>query len=245
MGSAPRFFVEDAVLDAPTLLLPPDAAHHARRVLRLGKGDPVRLHDGRGNAADGRIVALSAAAVEVEVEGWSPTQSEPRLRVTIAQALPKSAEKLEQVLQHGTEIGAAGFIVFGAARSVARLEAGEKRQKRLARWRSIVRSAAEQSGRGVLPPVEWAEDIRVLGEQGAGALLALHESARTPLRAALPAPIPSRLRLAIGPEGGFTDAEMDTLRQSGAVAVSLGPRILRTETAALAALAQILYASGD
>jgi len=176
--------------------------------------------------------------------------AEPALRVTIAQALPKTAEKLEAVLQHGTEIGAAGFIVWHSQRSVARLEAGDKRAKRLDRWRGIIRGAAEQSARGALPTVEWTEGGAELIARfpDYDAVLILQESAapgsfRSSMET-LPAAV-SKLLLIVGPEGGLSDAEVAAFTAAGGRPVSLGPRILRTETAALAAVAQALYARGE
>jgi len=247
MSSLPRFFVPPALLTADEVTLPTEAAHHARTVLRLRVGEEALVHDGAGGGARVALTEVGPKAVQARVVERFAVHTEPRLRITVAQALPKTADKVDQVLQHGTEVGAAGFLFFPAQRSVARLEGRDKVERRVERWRAIVQGAAEQSGRGVLPTVEWLTGGEALAERlsGCGASLTLHESAGTPLRVALsppPAAAAADLCLVVGPEGGLTEAEVVRFAAAGAAAVSLGPRVLRTETAALVALAQILYA---
>lgn len=245
MSSTPRFFVPPAAVVGDTVTLPPDAAHHAAAVLRLRPGEPVRIHVGDGSALDCTLSEVTSKIATAQVNRCTALDTEPRLRITVAQALPKNADKLEQVLQHGTEIGAAAFVVFPSARSVARLEP-EKLEKRLIRWRGIIRGAAEQSGRGMLPDVSWCASLpEATGvcESPCAALL-LHEGATTRLAQALedvPASV-TQILVVVGPEGGFTENEVAGFTARGSKAISLGPRILRTETAALVALAQILFA---
>lgn len=252
-SSAPRFFVPPlSVADMQIAALPAEAAHHARNVLRLRPGEAVALHDGLGFAYDALLEEVSAKAVTMRITGRRALASEPRTRITIAQALPRTPDKVEQVLQHGTEAGAAGFVLFAGQRSVARLADGEKIDRRLQRWRGIVLGAAEQSGRGVLPDVAWVSGAAELTARFAGAerVLVLHEGATLPLAAALRGldvgeeeGAPARLCVVVGPEGGLDAVdEVARFQAAGAVPVSLGPRVLRTETAALVAVAQILYA---
>lgn len=250
MSSTPRFFVPPEAIVGDTVTLPTEAAHHARNVLRLRVGEAVVLHDGLGVAYQATLTDLSGKVVQAQVTRRAPVLAEPRTRITVAQALPKTSDKIEQVLQHGTEIGAAGFLFFAAKRSVARLAEGEKIDKRLLRWRGILQGAAEQSGRGIIPSVEWAGLTPDLAKRlpDFDRTLILHESAALPLAAVL-AEIPLeqsrqiRLLIVVGPEGGLDDqSEVPMLTDAGGVSVSLGPRILRTETAALVALTQILFA---
>jgi 16S rRNA (uracil1498-N3)-methyltransferase len=246
MSSTPRFFVPPDAIQDDTILLPPEAAHHARNVLRLRAGERLLIHDGCGTAYDCLLAEGPGKSAVAQIAARGPVRTEPRTRVTVAQALPKTPDKVEQVLQHGTEVGAAGFLLFAGCRSVARLAEGDKIEKRLARWRDIVRAAAEQSGRGVLPSVEWRPSAGdVGGTFGAyDAALVLHEGATRPLRGVLDAlpPPAARLLIVVGPEGGLTDDEVDLFAERGGRIVLLGPRVLRTETAALVGLAQILYA---
>ena len=246
MSSTPRFFVPPEAIAGDTLTLPPDDAHHARSVLRLRAGEVVLIHDGRDRVYRGTLTEVTARAVTARVDPPTPAGTEPTTRITVAQALPKTTDKIEQVLQHGTEVGAAGFLVWSAARSVAKLGANDKVDRRLERWRGIVKGAAEQSGRGVLPEVEWATNSRDVAERARGfdATLVAHEAATESLADVL-ARLPgttARLLVIVGPEGGLTDEEVARFAGTGASLVSLGPRVLRTETAALVALAQILFA---
>ncbi len=197
----------------------------------------------------------SGKTVTATVQSAGAVQTEPVLRVTIAQALPKTADKMEQVLQHGTEIGAARFVFFPAFRSVARWDSRDKTEKRLDRWRQIVQAAAEQSGRGVLPDVSYQPNPQAIVQRllqpsattedaTQRAAFVCHEAAELPLRAAL-ADLPDNLgnlTALIGPEGGFTNEEVALFTDAGAISISLGPRVLRTETAALVAVSQILFA---
>ena len=133
---------------------------------------------------------------------------------------------------------------FGGDRSVAKLESNDKVAKRLERWNSIIRSSAEQSGRAMLPPISWHSNLRDVVHHVHHPFLILHEEADTPLRSVIKSHVSttSGFALIVGPEGGLSPAEVATCRSQGGTAISLGPRILRTETAALAAIAQLSFA---
>ncbi|MDX1934385.1 MAG: RsmE family RNA methyltransferase [Capsulimonadales bacterium] len=244
MSTTPRFFVPPEAIVGSEAVLPPEVLHHARTVLRLRPGEILILHDGRGFAHE--AIFGEGKSSTVVVRRSYPLKTEPVLRITVAQALTRTGEKMEQVLQHGTEIGAAGFIVFPAERSVARPESAEKWEKRKERWAAIVKSASEQSRRAVLPTVEWEPRLAAVAERLGRFDLAvvLHESAEAAFRTVFPPPETpiGTLLLLVGPEGGWTENEVEVLARVGGRPVNLGPRILRTETAALAALAQALYA---
>jgi 16S rRNA (uracil1498-N3)-methyltransferase len=245
MSTTPRFFVPPEAIIEETAVLPPGVLHHAGQVLRLRPGEPIILHDGNGFAYEATMGAGKSATVRISRRYALDT--EPVLRITIAQALPKTSEKAEQILQHGTEIGATGFLFFPSERSVARLEAGDKIEKRLRRWSEIVKSAAEQSRRGRIPTIEWEPRFAPVGARLSAfdRALILHESATVPLRQGFSpdsAPDSPTCCLFVGPEGGFTHAEVSSLAEAGGRAVHLGPRILRTETAALVGLSQLLFA---
>lgn len=248
MSSVPRFFVPPAAIAGDTVTLPAEAAHHAATVLRLREGEAVLIHDGTGAGYACQLLRVSPKSATARVESRFIVATEPATRITVAQALPKTGEKIEQVLQHGTEIGAAGFVLFQAERSVARMEQREKIEKRLERWRGIVQGAAEQSGRGRLPTVEWARSpVEVAARPEETLRLVLHEKADGTLRDALESDAGSArdLLFVVGPEGGFTEGEVRTLSGAAGRVVSLGPRVLRTETAALVALAQALFARNE
>ncbi len=240
MSSIPRFFVSPSdILDCRTVTLPPEDSHHAYAVLRLRGGETIIVLDNTGTEHEARLTEVGKHRVTAEIVQSRPCETEPKTKVTIYHAIPKTAEKIEQVLQHGTEIGATGFAIFRSARSVVWLDPARE-DRRLTRWRGIVKASAQQSGRGILPEVTWC-----------GANLPpdtavpffLHEKSAIPLRDVLQQvpPEQSRFALYVGPEGGFTEEEITKAVRQGAISISLGPRILRTETAALVALSQILY----
>ncbi len=242
MSSVPRFFVARNAVDSTQVILSPEDAHHARSVLRLRAGEAIEVCLSDGLVHYCTLTEVEAGRVAAEINQSGASTAEPRLRITVVQALPKNDDKVEQVLQHGTEIGAAGFFLFLSARSVARPDEA-RLKKRMERWRGIVKAAAQQSGRASLPEVAWGGSTSGLPVLTGDNAFVLHEKASVPLRHALEnlsASAPD-LKLLVGPEGGFTEEEAADAASRGAVVVSLGPRVLRTETAALTALAQILF----
>ncbi|MCA2981706.1 MAG: 16S rRNA (uracil(1498)-N(3))-methyltransferase [Myxococcaceae bacterium] len=215
--------------------------HHLSVVQRVAVGDAVEVFDGEGQVFDATVEALDGAAVTLRLSGARRVLA-PR-RVVVVQGLPK-AEKLELVLQKGTELGASAFLPAQARRSVARLD-GKEAQK-LARFRRIVEEAARQCGRADVPEVLTPCALEAADVTGA-AMLVLDEAEKAvPLSMALDAlPADAPLALVVGPEGGLDRAEVQALVSRGARTVTLGPRILRTETAALAALAVIRHRDGQ
>ena len=218
------------------------------RVLRLGPGAELTLFDGRGQEARARIADIDGSRGELVLEAEPPEarQATAAIAITLLVALLK-AEKMDLVVQKATELGVARIVPVRAARSVVRLDAA-RATSRVARWRKIAREAARQCGRVGLPEVEEPRDLRdALVEAPEDAWKAIFfEGARaSSLRAALPAKPAKAVVLAIGPEGGFEEAEVELAREAGFDVVGLGPRILRAETAALAALAAVGYALGD
>ncbi|MBC8140451.1 MAG: 16S rRNA (uracil(1498)-N(3))-methyltransferase, partial [Armatimonadetes bacterium] len=143
MTPVPHFFVSPSAIVADTVTLQPDAAHHAATVLRLGVHDSLVVLNNTGTAYRARITVATPKSVTATIESAFAPDTEPRTRITVAQVLPKTGEKIEQVLQHGTEIGADGFVVFQSERSVARMETRDRVEKKTERWRGIVQSAAE------------------------------------------------------------------------------------------------------
>jgi 16S rRNA (uracil1498-N3)-methyltransferase len=226
---------------------PAALAHQLRRVLRLRPGDQVRVFDGSGVEHTVALTLLRDAEALGTIEASTWPNSEPSLRITLAQALlPR--ERFELALQKGTEVGVARFVPLVTERSLvpsAALDAG-----RLTRWRRIVAEAAEQSGRVRLPeltePLTLAETVRQCAPDPC--LLAWERETKCSLQTALAElarPRPARLTLLIGPEGGFSSAEAQAARAAGARTISLGPRILRAETAGPLLAALALYQAGE
>jgi len=223
-----RFFVRPDEMAGERFPLPDEVGYQVLRVLRMRDGDRFVLLDGSGEAA-----TVQLAGDECLVEERGPAWGEPRHRLTIWQALLRG-DHLEPVVRHATEIGVAAFRLFVSDRCVAR----EISPRRLERLQTIAREAAEQSERGRVPevsaPVPFAEVL-------ATPSVLLYERAEGPRLSALDPPE----RLVIGPEGGFTPDEVAAAERAGLTIAALGPRILRSESVALAAAAVVLSRTGD
>ena len=220
---------------------------HLTRVLRARPGDSLLLLDGRGNAFQARLVSLEKHETTAQIESAVIMPPEPPIFLTVGQALGKG-DKFEQVIQHGTEAGASAFIPVRAERSVVDIPAA-KVADRVTRWRQIAKGAAEQSGRSRIAEVAAPQTVQELLRTAANdtqALMLHTDPAAVRLRTMLETwkpDFPARLLLLVGPEGGWSPAETAQAQAAGALLVGLGPRILRTETAALVAISQILYST--
>ncbi|MDQ2941628.1 MAG: 16S rRNA (uracil(1498)-N(3))-methyltransferase [Chloroflexota bacterium] len=220
-----RFFVDS--LAGERITLPSSVAHQVRRVLRLHDGDRIVL------VSDGSEAVCRLEGERCIVEERRPSLTEPQHRLTVCQALLKG-DHLEQVVQQGTEIGVARFRLLVTARCVARGMSAHK----LARLRAIARESAEQSERGIIPEVEAPVPLVEVLEAGSVLLYERHDGRR------LSAIQPPR-SVIIGPEGGFTAEEVAAAKRAGVPLAGLGPRILRSRSAAAAAAAVILSRTGD
>jgi 16S rRNA (uracil1498-N3)-methyltransferase len=238
-----RCFVPVALQAGDTLPLPENAALHIGRVLRARAGETLTLFNGQGGEYDAQILSLERRGVRVRIGRHHAVERESPLRVTLLQALARG-ERMDFIVQKATELGVAALRVLPVERSVVRLDA-EGHRKRNEHWRAIAISACEQCGRNRIPTIELAGDLEsalaaVAGEDRR--LLLAPDGART-----LPALLqPARdTSLLIGPEGGFAEDERALSRRHGFEACRLGPRVLRAETAPLAALAVIQAIAGD
>jgi 16S rRNA (uracil1498-N3)-methyltransferase len=226
-------------------------AHQVSRVLRLKVGDRVVLVDGAGQEYRVRLDEVRSSAVSGTVELIRPSRPEPSLILTLYQALVQR-DRFETALQKGTEVGISRFVPTWCERSNV---SGERiDEKRLERWRRIVTEAAEQCERGIVPevtpPVRF-DDAIAAGVTAGPLLVAWEREDSTEIRSELAAALKTGdggrlpLGLFVGPEGGFTATEIAVARDAGALTVSLGPRILRTETAGPILAALALYEAGD
>ena len=242
----PRLFCGGRISTGASLALPDSAAHHVRDVLRLRPGDAVTLLNGLGGEYQALIAVSTKKAVTVDVKGFAQRESEPPWPITVAQSLA-AGDKMDWIVEKAVELGALTVQPLAASRSVLRLSP-ERAEKRLAHWRAIAVAACEQCGRNRIPniaPIQgvhaWLAGMRV----SAGLHLML-----SPVHAekfsglARPAP-GTTITLLVGPEAGLTDDEEAAAQLAGFQPVLLGPRIMRTETAALAALAAIHSRWGD
>lgn len=243
MGNHRRFFIGPSIIDGDMAIIDGELAHQIGRVLRLKEGDPVCLLDGLGNEHEARITALSKDEVRARIASTERCPGEPSLKLTLAICLPKG-DKLELIVQKCCELGISGLIAVSSERSVARLDPG-KAASRLERWRKIATEAAEQSGRGTVPEIQGilgVSDLVSHIQQHSLALVAWEDEDCTSLREVLREHRDaSSMMLIVGPEGGFSEREIECLRAAGARCVSLGKRLLRCETAAIAACAAIMY----
>ncbi len=229
--------------------LPDEAAAHLQRVLRLQAGDACVLFNGDGNDYEARLVAPGKRGQEAEVVAVRPAAgTESPLRIVLLQGIARG-EKMDWILQKATELGVAGVVPVSSERSEVRLDAA-RAAKRLAHWRGIVASACGQSGRGVLPPVAAPVALaEALADRppGGGALPSarylLDPEAEASI-ASMPAPGGACV-LAVGPEGGWSPRDRVQLEGAGFLGLRLGPRILRTETAGIAAIAALQARFGD
>ncbi|MBD9426360.1 16S rRNA (uracil(1498)-N(3))-methyltransferase [Pseudomonas sp. PDM15] len=234
-----RFFV-DAPLSLGQHELPEAQAHYIGRVLRHAVGDAVQLFDGSGQEYLGELIEVGKKAVRVELREQFAGQTESSLRVHLGQGLSRG-ERMDWAIQKATELGASEITPIVSERCEVRLK-DERADKRLAHWRQVAISACEQCGRSVLPvihsPMLLADWLK---HSDAELKLVLHPVAEPLTSHARPA----TLAFLIGPEGGLSDAEVEQSKTAGFHAARLGPRVLRTETAPVVALAVAQQLWGD
>ena len=241
-----RLFCESPLTAGGLVTLPDTAAHHARDVLRLAAGDAVTLVNGLGGEYTARLTLVSRKLVEAEVLSHVRRDAEPPFHLHVSQSLA-TGDKMDWIVEKAVELGAASVVPVAAERSVLRL-APERAARRVAHWQAIARAACEQCGRNrlaLIQPVVTLDAYLAAVKDAAGLKLMLSPVADAAFRTlAVPAP-GSTIHLLIGPEAGLSDAEEARARAAGFAGITLGPRVLRTETAALAALAAIHARWGD
>ena len=246
--SARRFMISSRAICDGYASFDGDTYNHMVRVLRLGTGDSVQLADEKGMVHFGTInqVAKEWVAVKISSSCSAVESDSTAPRITICQALPKG-DKIDLILQKGTELGAHNFLLFGGRRSVAKIRDDQQASK-LERWNRITSEAARQCGRSDIPEVSWRlSAVEAAHETGHERRLILWEGERElSLKNVLSVGgKPTSVIVAIGPEGGFDPLEVRHFSQLGFQPVSLGNRILRTETASIAILAIMQYIWGE
>lgn len=235
-----RFFVPPAWITPPTVTLGNDIARQVRTVLRMRPGDEIIVSDNSGAEFAVSLTEVGKI-VQGQITAQHLSQAEPTVRLTLYQGTLK-AQRFEWVLQKGTELGVMRFVPTICQRSVVRQQAALV--KKQARWEQIIREAAEQSGRGRLPELTSPQSLtEALADVPSHELVLMpwEEAGQTSLKRALSDQRPANIGLFIGPEGGFTPQEARQAQAAGAALVTLGPRILRAETAGLAVCAALLF----
>lgn len=237
-----RVYTSQSLLSADRVELAGPAGHYLKRVLRLSKGDPIRLFNGDGRDYAGEICEIQRQGVLVKLTGSRNPGNESPLKITLVQAISRG-ERMDYCLQKATELGVYCIQPVTTRRVEVRMD--EKKQgKRLAHWQGVVISACEQSGRAVVPEVKTPLSL-------AAWMAGTDESPRLVLDPAADTKLSSfsiegdTVSILVGPEGGLTDEEIEQASAMGFLAVSLGPRVLRTETAGPVAIALLQAGSGD
>jgi 16S rRNA (uracil1498-N3)-methyltransferase len=233
----PRVYLDAALAHAGEVSLDDAPAHHLARVLRLREGDALTVFNGRGGEWDAEFLGKR----RVRLREFSEVERESPLRITLAQGV-SSGDRMDYTIQKAVELGVACIQPVFTKRGVVRLE-GSRAQSRLNHWKKIVIAACEQSGRNRIPELrpllDFAIYLRDLRDEGARLLLSAQGRPLKELD------VKATATVAAGPEAGFAPEEQAALERAGFVKASLGPRILRTETAALAALAALNALRGD
>lgn len=242
-----RYFIDNRYSESSPVIITGEDYHHIVRVMRMKEDDHIYVVFPDQSSAAARIETISSDSVEVRVVKWETEMKELPVKVAIASGLPKG-DKLELIFQKGTELGADQFIPFTADRSIVKWDE-KKAKKKLDRWEKIVKEAAEQSHRNVVPsvssPVSFKE-LLTLSKHFDHTLVAYEEEARTGEKSNLSRTLGSikdgeSILVVFGPEGGLTENEVGRCRQEGFLICGLGPRILRTETAPLYVLSAMSY----
>lgn len=239
-----RIHVDQPLSSGTELALPSQASEHVARVLRLTAGDAITLFNGDGSDYPSLIGSVGKREVIVQVLAQQPLQNESPLRLTLAQGVARG-EKMDLIVQKATELGVARIIPLLTERSEVKLDAS-RTEKRLAHWQAVAASACEQSGRARLPHIVAPQPldawVRGLADDGTTRLALLPGGNVKTCELTFSS---AGGVLVVGPEGGLGDRDITTLNESGFRGLVLGPRILRTETAGLAALAALQAIHGD
>ena len=249
LNVAHHFIISPQQIGAKEIVITGNDLEHLSRVLRLKPGETITVSDGEDRVYFCVLTQINKSRAVAEIKSVSPDYSEPSLEVTLLQGLPKG-DKLELIIQKAVELGISRVVPVAMERSVVQLS-GAKAEARVQRWQRIAQEAAKQSRRGCIPSVSpivsLAEALEELPERNL-VLLPWEEERSRGLKEILLSPQAQKaagITLIIGPEGGLPEKELLMAKNKGAIPLSLGPRILRTETAAIATVAIVMYQLGD
>ena len=241
---SPRLYVDPPLACGERITLREPAAHHVRRVLRLGSGDALTVFDGRGGEYDAVVARASRNAVEIDLGAHRAIERESALAVELGQGICKG-DRMDLVVQKATELGARAIRPLVCERTVVKLDRA-RTERRMAHWRAITVHAAQQSGRTRVPDLSGVDPLETwLSEPTVGPAIVLSPHARGFLPDLVPPGPGETVRLLVGPEGGLSTREVERARAAGFVGLRLGPRVLRAETAALVAFAVLQACWGD
>jgi 16S rRNA (uracil1498-N3)-methyltransferase len=240
----PRIYHEGLLAEGQSVVVSPSAASHLTRVLRLSAGDEIVLFNGDGNDYAAVIESVTKRGLSVGVRSNIPVRGESPARITLIQGICRG-QKMDLVVQKATELGVGEIVPVLCARTVIKLTE-ERGERRRAHWQAIAVNACEQSGRAVLPVISAPTSLReALARLTPGCIRLVLDPTGQPLASRADPGEEPVIALLIGPEGGLTAAELELAARDGFIGTRLGPRILRTETAPLAALSVLQYLWGD
>ena len=243
-----KFFVPKENISEDKIIIEGGDVLHISKVLRMSEGDELTLCDGRGMDYIATISEIDVKRIVCEIREKKKSDTEAEIEVTLVQGLPK-ASKMDYIIQKTTELGIRRIIPCALSRCVVKLENRKAEEKKVERWRKISEEAAKQSGRGVIPevtmPVNLDEAIKELRDYDIVFVPYECEEENNIKSVLTSVEKPKKVGFIIGPEGGFDIAEIEKIRSAGIKTVTLGKRILRTETAGEAVLSMIMYEIGD
>ena len=239
----PRFFIDYTPEVGGEAVIEGGDARHIGGALRMTAGETLTLCAGKGTDYACTITAVEKERVTLSVDAAAPSYSEPSLAVTLYRGLPKG-DKMELIIQKAVELGVPAIVPVATARCIVKLD-GKDAAKKQVRWQKIAAEAAGQSGRGIIPvvesPLSWKQALVRFAEEKT---LLCYEGGGAPI-GKLVSPADTAISLVVGPEGGFDPTEVEAVTAVGGKIATLGPRILRCETAPLAAIAVLMENSGN
>lgn len=243
----PKFFVSSADIYPDTIHITGEDVNHIKNVLRLKTGENIIVCDGNGTDYSAEIERFESDTIVARIAGRAKSVTEPPIDVTLYQGLPKS-DKMDFIIKKSIELGVKRVVPVLNERTVVKIENKKDADKKVSRWQKIALEAAKQCNRGIIPEVGHPLSYYEALKQAEGSDLRIipyeRESVNN-LKSVILKRNPSKISLFIGPEGGFSEKEIEEAVAAGVNPVTLGPRILRTETAGIAVLSMLMYELGD
>ncbi|MCX7710420.1 MAG: 16S rRNA (uracil(1498)-N(3))-methyltransferase [Clostridia bacterium] len=243
----PRFFVDKSNVRGDTIFITGEDVGHIKKVLRLRPGENIIICDGNGTDYLSEIQSIEQDKVIAGINAVEKNLSEPPIDIVLFQGLPKS-DKMDFIIQKSVELGVNSIVPVSTERTVVKIDTKKDADHKVVRWQRIALEAAKQCNRGIVPKIE----APVTFEQALNAiknfdisLIPYEKENQNKLNNTLQKQNLKRIAVFIGPEGGFSEKEIQRSKESGTIPVTLGPRILRTETAGIMVLSILMYALGD
>jgi len=243
----PRFFVNSEAIENENIIISGEDFNHIKNVLRLRQGESLVISDGNCTDYDVVIDSYTSSSVVARIIGKNKNDNESEIDITLFQGVPKS-DKMDMIIQKSVELGVKRIVPVLTERTVVKINNEKDSKNKVARWQRIAQEASKQCNRGILPavdnPVTFYEAVAKYKKADLS-LIPYEKECGNRLKTILKSNNAKTISIMIGPEGGFSEAEVELASENGFLPVTLGPRILRTETAGLSALSIIMYELGD